>query len=113
MHYKHIMERKNTFIIATILSSTLLSSASYAQTEITHGTSPFNRAVIFGDSLSDNGFFLTGLQNLKKWTPQTDISAMALCGMNIFSPIKNEGLNFLFLVRAEAVITGQTLKTGI
>ncbi len=57
MHYKNIINHKNTIFIILFSSQLLLSSVSYSQKEITHDPAPFNRAIIFGDSLSDNGHF--------------------------------------------------------
>lgn len=57
MHYKNIINHKTTVFLTILSTQLLLSSASYSQKEITHGPSPFNRAIIFGDSLSDNGQF--------------------------------------------------------
>lgn len=57
MFKKFITNHKIFLFLAAISTLTSFTSASYAQAEIKHDTSPFNRAIIFGDSLSDNGHF--------------------------------------------------------
>lgn len=54
---KHIQNHKIFFFLTTISIFTLFTTEVYSQTEIKQTTSPFNRAIIFGDSLSDNGHF--------------------------------------------------------
>ncbi|KAB2665538.1 SGNH/GDSL hydrolase family protein [Brucella tritici] len=43
--------------VSTISFALIFPTISFSQAEITHNQSPFNRAIIFGDSLSDNGHF--------------------------------------------------------
>lgn len=50
-NYKYIS------IISIPVQIFLTSSSSYSQNQISHDKSPFNQSVVFGDSLSDNGFF--------------------------------------------------------
>lgn len=57
MFKKNIIGHKEKLFILIFSSHLLMSTASFSQQEITHEKSPFNKAVIFGDSLSDNGFF--------------------------------------------------------
>lgn len=68
MHIKNITKHRNSIFIVTFSIQILLTSASYSQTEITHDKSPFNRAIIFGDSLSDNGHFSDFQTGLKDQT---------------------------------------------
>lgn len=57
MFKKFIISHKIFLFLITTSVLTSFTSESYAQTEIKQNTSPFNRAIIFGDSLSDNGQF--------------------------------------------------------